>query len=91
MNNFTADQVAAEVEGARTRLAACGIPSSDIQGFRQPFLQSSPTVRGVLQRGGFKYDSSLLEVAAGASLSDGPAARVWPYTLQDGIPQNCAW
>ena len=43
----------------------------------------------VLHRSGFLYDSSLLEDPTGESLSRGMAARVWPYTLQDGVAQNC--
>ena len=45
----------------------------------------------MLAEAGFLYDATLLEEPSGASLTRGMAARVWPYTLQDGIPQNCAW
>jgi hypothetical protein len=43
----------------------------------------------VLHHSGFLYDSSLLEDPTGESLSRGMAARVWPYTLQNGVAQNC--
>ena len=51
-----------------------------------PCLPAHPQV---LHRGGFLYDSSLLEDPTGESLSRGMAERVWPYTLQDGVAQNC--
>lgn len=44
----------------------------------------------VLAEAGFLYDSTILEEVH-ASLSSGPASRVFPYTMQDGIPQNCGW
>lgn len=44
----------------------------------------------VLHAAGFTYDSTLLEEVH-ASLGDGFGDRVWPYTMQDGIPQNVAW
>ena len=48
MNGWVREEVDDEVAGGRASLATkCGIPVSDIQGFRQPFLQASPTVREV--------------------------------------------
>lgn len=131
MNEYSREQVVAEVAGGRAMLAAtCGIPDGDIVGFRAPFLQSRPTLRqvccsvqdatGVWYRmqagrmpsltgycscprrgcpldllqvlhgaGGFLYDSSLLEEAEG-SIARGLAARVWPYSMDGGIPQDCS-
>ncbi len=43
----------------------------------------------VLAANGFLYDASLIENPEGESISKGLAARLWPYSLQDGIPQNC--
>lgn len=43
----------------------------------------------VLAANGFLYDASLIEKPEGESMSKGLGARVWPYSLQDGIPQNC--
>ncbi|PSC74020.1 polysaccharide deacetylase [Micractinium conductrix] len=83
-------QVVDAVVGARAKLAACGIPAKSIAGFRQPYLSSNPTVRQVLLENGFLYDSTILETPQ-TSLSSGQGARVWPYTMQDGVPQNCAW
>ncbi|EFN54021.1 hypothetical protein CHLNCDRAFT_136061 [Chlorella variabilis] len=91
MNEYSREQVVAEVAGGRAMLAAtCGIPDGDIVGFRAPFLQSRPTLRQVLHgAGGFLYDSSLLEEAEG-SIARGLAARVWPYSMDGGIPQDCS-
>ncbi|PRW33708.1 polysaccharide deacetylase [Chlorella sorokiniana] len=90
MNGWIREEVDDEVAGGRASLATkCGIPVADIQGFRQPFLQASATVREVLAANGFLYDASLLEKPEGESLSRGLAARLWPYSLQDGIAQNC--
>ncbi|KAL4420561.1 hypothetical protein ABPG75_010217 [Micractinium tetrahymenae] len=90
LNGVGRSRVESEVIGARTGLAACGIPESAIKGFRQPFLSADPTVRQVLHASGFLYDSTLLECSS-CSISRAPSARVWPYTLQDGVAQNCAW
>lgn len=45
--SFTQAMVENQVLGARTKITACGIPQADIVGFRQPFLESNPTVRQV--------------------------------------------
>lgn len=48
MNGWSREQVAAEVLGGRSALASqCGIPSADIVGWRQPYLQAAPVVRQV--------------------------------------------
>jgi hypothetical protein len=88
--SFTQSMVEDQVLGARTKIAACGIPQSDIVGFRQPFLETNPLVRQVLKDNGFLYDGTILEEATN-SISNGMGARTWPYTLQDGVPQNCGW
>lgn len=43
----------------------------------------------VLAESGFLYDSTILETPDGGSVSQGMAARLWPYTLQDGVAQDC--
>lgn len=55
-------------------------------------LPSSPPAlpSQVLAAAGFQYDSTLIEEQR-ASLSAGFADRVWPFTLQDGIPMNVDW
>jgi hypothetical protein len=48
MNDFSRQEVDAEVVGGRAALAAtCGIPEADIVGFRTPYLQSRPRLRSV--------------------------------------------
>lgn len=90
MNDWGEAEVAAEVVGGRAALASkCGIPAADIVGWRQPYLQASPTVRQAVKAAGFWYDSTILESPDGESASRGTAARLWPYTLQDGVAQDC--
>ena len=81
-----------EIVAARRVISqSAGIPMSDIVGVRAPYLDVNPEQRRVLWQNGFLYDSSLIEEGTGSSLSTGPAGRVWPFTLQDGIPIICAW
>lgn len=47
-------QVSKEVLGARDTLAGCGIPASELRGFRTPFLSDSPIIREVLYDNGFR-------------------------------------
>lgn len=47
-------QVSKEVLGARDTLVGCGIPLSELRGFRTPFLSDSPTIREVLYDNGFR-------------------------------------
>lgn len=43
-----------EILGSRTDAQACGLPEGAVQGFRTPYLATSPTVREVLSKGGFR-------------------------------------
>jgi len=45
-----------EVVDARSELASCGIPESDIVGLRAPFLETDSDVREVLYENGFLYE-----------------------------------
>lgn len=48
LGGATKEVVRAAVQGARSAIASsCSIPITDIVGFRQPFLESGPTVREV--------------------------------------------
>lgn len=49
-------------------------------------LPSPPPCLQVLYENGFLYDSTVLE-CPDCGTSDGMSARVWPYTLQDGVAQ----
>ncbi|KAI7837264.1 hypothetical protein COHA_008878 [Chlorella ohadii] len=85
------DALAAEMFGARDFLnQTCGIPLEDLVGFRTPLLAHNPPVRQALAKAGFLYDSSIPEVWPGAS-SPNATARLFPYTMDYGIPQNCAY
>ncbi|KAL4448993.1 hypothetical protein ABPG77_007710 [Micractinium sp. CCAP 211/92] len=90
--NMTDAQIAAEVATARAALVGCGIPNADVAGFRAPFLQTRAAVRAALFNDSFQYDSSLIEVGGTAdksnSLSRGMGQRVWPFTMDYGIPLN---
>lgn len=58
----------------------------DLVGFRTPLLAHNPPVRQALAQAGFLYDSSIPEVWPGAT-SPNATARLWPYTMDYGIPQ----
>ncbi|KAL4427129.1 hypothetical protein ABPG77_001133 [Micractinium sp. CCAP 211/92] len=90
LNGQSKSTVETEVMSCYNDLGNCGVPKADIRGFRQPYLSSNPTVRQVLYENGFLYDSTVLE-CPDCGTSDGMSARVWPYTLQDGVAQNCEW
>lgn len=53
------------------------------------FLPVPPSPpRQVIHGAGFLYDSSLLERPQG-SASRGLDRRLWPYSLGDGVAQDC--
>lgn len=54
--NLSKPDIAAEVTGGRARLAACGIPATDVVGLRAPGLESKPEVRQVASEARFVYD-----------------------------------
>lgn len=71
-----------EIAGDRRTLAAlAAIPAAEIVGFRAPFLQVNDAAFQMLEARGFRYDSSFAEYASG------PAAPIWPYTLDNGLQQ----
>ncbi|KAL4422673.1 hypothetical protein ABPG75_008870 [Micractinium tetrahymenae] len=91
-DNMDKKEVEYQIVDARNRLAdECGIPIEDIRGFRNPYLQTAPESRKLLYENGFLYDSTLIEGRHDESLSNGMDERVWPYTLDFGIPQDCDW
>lgn len=75
--------ITAEIVGGRNYLVQqCGIPASDVTGYRSPYLVENPPVRQVLLANGFRYDSSM-----DFSVNDGNmSARVWPFTMDYGVP-----
>jgi len=75
----------------------CSLPADMVVGHRSPYLINNPLHRQALQKGGFLYDSTINEHWPNPKdLEDDPtspdgAHRLWPYTMDYGIPQNCAW
>ena len=81
-----------EMMGARTALEKCGIPKESMVGFRSPYLVHNPKVREILHKNGLMYDSSIVEMATSYSKTTKSFAdRLWPYTMDDGIVQDCNW
>jgi len=79
--------------GVRTFLnTECGIPLSDLVGFRSPYLIHNPTVRGLLAKNNILYDATILEFIGEMSFTSKTFAdRLYPYTFDNGIPQYCNW
>lgn len=90
--------IADEIIGERQFLINnCSLPADDVVGHRSPYLINNPLHRQALQKGGFLYDSTINEhwpnsadMETGVTSPDG-AHRLWPYSMDNGIPQNCAW
>lgn len=76
-----------EINGnLRALNAFAGIPLSDIMGFRAPFLNYSVQTLQHLQASQFTYDSS---VSAATKVSDPHTDAWWPYTLDNGMANDC--
>ena len=59
-------------------------------GFRAPLLVHNPAVRANLAAEGMLYDSSIIEFyAPDSTTSPNASTRLWPYTMDQGIPQVC--
>ncbi|EFN57642.1 hypothetical protein CHLNCDRAFT_142762 [Chlorella variabilis] len=70
----------------------CGIPLEDMVGFRAPLLVHNPAVRANLAAEGMLYDSSIIEFyAPDSTTSPNASTRLWPYTMDQGIPQDCTY
>lgn len=63
-----------------------GIPISEIQGFRAPYLNYSVNTMLHLKDAGFTYDSSTTS-ATPANMTGTDA--YWPYTLDSGFANDC--
>lgn len=66
--------------------ALAGIPMASIQGFRAPFLDYSAETLKLLYQSQFTYDSS---AAASVPVTDPDTDAFWPYTLDNGMANNC--
>jgi hypothetical protein len=66
--------------------ALAGIPFQAIQGFRAPFLNFTADTLKLLAAAAFTYDSS---AAASIPVTDPGTDAYWPYTLDNGLANNC--
>lgn len=88
--NHVANPNATEIVGARDWLnKTAGIPLESIRGFRSPFLMYNPEQRAILSKAGFTWDSSISEQYP-SDTSPSSAELLFPYTMDYGVPQNCA-
>ena len=70
----------------------CNIPATEMVGFRCPYLVSNQETRQVEANAKLLYDSSMIEVFQNDSdVENKPGMRVWPFTMDHGIPINCNW
>jgi hypothetical protein len=78
---------AEEINGNLIALnALAGIPLSEIQGFRAPYLNYSADTLKLLAQAQFTYDSS---AASSIPVTDPNTDAYWPYTLDYGMANNC--
>lgn len=78
----------AEIVGCRKSLSELArIPLETIRGFRAPFLEYNNESFHILNEQGLTYDSSITE--APGRFSESAARMIWPYTLDDGVRQDC--
>ncbi|KAI8353513.1 hypothetical protein B0O80DRAFT_69617 [Mortierella sp. GBAus27b] len=72
---------AEEIVGNRKAINAfAGVPFSNLNGFRAPFLNYSDATFEILGREKFLYDSSTAAT---------PSDAYWPYTLDNGLHNDC--
>lgn len=77
----------AEINGNLIALnALAGIPMTSIKGFRAPFLDYNVNTLKSLYAAQFLYDSSAV---ASIPVDDPETDAFWPYTLDNGIANNC--
>ena len=93
--NFSGGEQALKDEmfGVRDWLVnSCGIPKKDIVGFRSPYLVHNAETRSALSSEGMLYDSSMIQNFSPYSETETkPGERVWPFTMDAGIPIDCNW
>jgi peptidoglycan/xylan/chitin deacetylase (PgdA/CDA1 family) len=90
--SYTGD-LTKEMMGVRDYLnKTCGIPLTDLVGYRNPYLVHNPSTRKIQASNEILYDSSMIQAFQNDSESEtGPGMRVWPFTMDYGIPINCNW
>ncbi|KAG5638494.1 hypothetical protein H0H81_012299 [Sphagnurus paluster] len=78
---------AEEINGNLIALnSLAGIPLSSITGFRAPYLSYDANTLKLLAAAQFTYDSS---AAASIPVTDPNTDAYWPYTLDNGLANNC--
>ncbi|KAL4424144.1 hypothetical protein ABPG75_001445 [Micractinium tetrahymenae] len=88
--NHLANPNTTQIVGARDWLVStAGIPRELVVGFRAPYLMFSPDQRDILAANGFVWDSSISEQYPSVT-SPSAAQRLWPYTMDYGLPQDCS-
>ena len=81
-----------EIMDARQDMEACGIPREEMVGFRSPYLIHNPSVRRILHKHNLLYDSSIIDfIGSQSTTTKNFGNRLWPYSMDSGIIQNCAW
>lgn len=81
-----------EIVGARDDLALCGIPKEKMVGFRAPYLVHNPEVRSILKKNGMLYDSSIIDfISSQSPTTRSVGQRLWPYTMDNGLAQDCSY
>ena len=66
--------------------ALAGIPLTAIKGFRAPYLNFTGETLKLLYGAQFTYDSS---ASASIPVTDEYTDAFWPYTLDNGLANNC--
>ena len=70
----------------------CGIPLTDMVGMRNPYLVHNKETRTIQYDAGLLYESNMIEaVTSYSDTTKSFAQRLWPYTMDFGIAQNCNW
>lgn len=64
----------------------CEVPREEIRGFRTPNLGFTQDTFDRLHEHGFLYDSSIADNGLGSRKG---STWLWPYTMDDGIAQDC--
>ncbi|GAB4816963.1 hypothetical protein N2152v2_004009 [Parachlorella kessleri] len=90
---------ASEIVGARKWLnEVAKVPLDKLKGFRAPFLVHDTEQRNILRENGFTYDRqgslpsviSITDSYGDDALSPTADKKVWPFTMDYGIPIDCA-
>jgi len=88
--NTTVETWRREIVGCRKIVSDLSlVPKEEIVGFRAPYLEFSQGSFDILAEAGFRYDTSIREATGNGGLSSSNSAFIWPYTLDNGVQQEC--